>query len=71
MLYDHSASEEYLSYPLLVCIKYTLSLRGKVVLKLRGKELWLVTGSIPVPEYLWKLVVDTVSGDSKGVERIF
>ena len=34
------------------------------MLKLRGKELWLVTGSIPVPEYLWKLVVDTVSGDS-------
>jgi len=36
----------------------------KGVLKLKGKELWLVTGSIPVPEYLWKLVVDTVSGDS-------
>ena len=23
-----------------------------------------MTSSIPVPEYLWKLVVDTVSGDS-------
>ena len=23
-----------------------------------------MTGSIPVPEYLWNLVVDTVSGDS-------
>ena len=34
------------------------------MLKLRGNELLLVTGSIPVPEYLWKLVVDTVSGDS-------
>ena len=26
--------------------------------------MWLVTGSIPVPEYLLKLMVDTVSGDS-------
>jgi len=33
------------------------------VLKLRGKELWLVQESIPVPKYLWKLVVDT-NGDS-------
>ena len=23
-----------------------------------------MTSSIPVPEYLWQLVVDTVSGDS-------
>jgi len=36
----------------------------KGVLKLRGEELWLVKNSIPVPEYLWKLVVDPLSGDS-------
>jgi len=36
----------------------------KGVLRLRGKELWLVKKSIPVPKYLWKLVVDKVSEDS-------
>ena len=35
----------------------------KVVLKVRGKMLWLVKDSIPVPEYLWKLLVDFSSGD--------
>ena len=34
------------------------------VLKLRGRMLWLVKDSIPVPEYLWKLVVDSTTGDS-------
>jgi len=36
----------------------------KGILKLRGKELWLVNNTIPVPEYLWKLVVDPLSSDS-------
>ena len=36
----------------------------KGVLKLRGKMLWLVKDSIPVLEYLWKLVVDANCGDS-------
>ena len=36
----------------------------KGVLKLRGKMLWLVKASMPVPEYLWKLVVDSTTGDS-------
>jgi len=36
----------------------------KGILNLRGKNLWLVTGSIPVPQYLWKLVVDPPSGSS-------
>ena len=35
----------------------------KGVLKLRGKMLWLMKDSIPVPEYLWKLVVDSTSGE--------
>ena len=34
------------------------------VLKLRGRMLWLVKDSIPVPEYLWKLVMDSTTGDS-------
>ena len=34
------------------------------VLKLRGEMLWLVKDSIPEPEYMWKLVVDSVSEDS-------
>jgi len=33
-------------------------------LELRGKKLLLGKGSIPVPKYLWKLVVDSSSGDS-------
>jgi len=36
----------------------------KGTLELRGKKLLLGKGSIPVPKYLWKLVVDTSSGDS-------
>jgi len=34
------------------------------ILSLMGKELWLDHGNIPVPKYLWKLVVDANSGES-------
>jgi len=36
----------------------------KETLELMGKKLSLSKGSIPVPKYLWKLVVDISSGDS-------
>jgi len=34
------------------------------ILSLMEKELWLDHGNIPVPKYLWKLVVDANSGES-------
>ena len=41
----------------------TLQVFTEGVFKLRGKMLWLVKVSIPVPDYLWKSVVDFSSED--------
>ena len=34
------------------------------VLRINKEEVWLAEDNIPVPEYLWKLVVDTKTGES-------